>query len=128
MIRIVKQQRPINLDLSTFSYPPMAIASILHRISGIVMFLLLPLILYYLSLSLKSGHSFLQFQQMLQNPYVKSVLWIFTSASLYHAIAGIKHIVMDFGYGETLQAARIGAMLVVALGIILTIIVGFWIW
>lgn len=124
----MKSQRPINLDLSTFSYPPMAIASILHRISGILIFLFLPFILYLLDLSLKSEYSFASIEDILSNSFLKLILWVFSSAAAYHALAGFRHIFMDFGFGEELQTARITSFLTIGIGIIMIIILGIWIW
>ncbi|CDZ75891.1 Succinate dehydrogenase cytochrome b556 subunit [Legionella massiliensis] len=124
----MNQKRPVNLDLATMKFPAMAIASILHRISGLVMFLLLPYVLYLLHLSLKSAESFGQFQQMLTSPYCKLLLWAFTVALVYHLLAGIRHMIMDLGYGESVCAGRRSAVLVIALAVILTIFLGIWIW
>lgn len=124
----MKKQRPVNLDLGSLTYPPMAIASILHRISGIVLFLLLPVMLCFLSESLHSQESFDQLQHSLDNPFYKLMLWGFSTALIYHLLAGIRHIIMDLGFGETLVVARKSAVFVIVLAIILTIGLGVWIW
>ena len=124
----VNHKRPVNLDLGTLKFPPMAIASILHRISGLVLFILLPIMMYFLSASLKSSESFDHLQGVLTNPYSKLVLWGFSSAMTYHVIAGIRHIFMDMGIGEELVSARRSATMLIALAIILTLCLGVWIW
>lgn len=124
----MKQKRPINLDLTSLSYPPMAIASILHRISGLILFLLFPVMLYWLHLSLHSEASFHALQLNLATPYSKLIRWIFTTALIYHALAGIRHLVMDMGFGEGLHAGRKSAVAVLFLAVILTILSGIWIW
>lgn len=124
----VNHKRPVNLDLGSMKYPPMAIASILHRISGLVLFLLLPMMLYFLSLSLRSAESFAHLQTLLICPYCKLLLWAFSTAFIYHVIAGIRHMLMDMGYGEGLSAGRTSAIIVIALAIILAVILGVWIW
>jgi len=124
----VNQKRPVNLDLGSMTYPPMAIVSILHRISGIVLFLLLPIMLYFLSLSLRSVESFDRLQTMLTSPCCKVLLWVFSSAFLYHVLAGIRHLLMDMGIGEQLNAGRQSAKIVIVLAIIVTIFLGIWIW
>ncbi len=128
MIFIVNKKRPVNLDLSSMKYPPMAIASILHRISGLALFLLLPMMLYFLSLSLRSVDSFEHLQTMLTSPYCKVLLWVFSSAFVYHVIAGIRHLLMDIGMGEQLGASRQSAKIVIVFAIIATIFLGIWIW
>ncbi|MBA2709101.1 MAG: succinate dehydrogenase, cytochrome b556 subunit [Tatlockia sp.] len=124
----MNQKRPINLDLVTMKFPVMAIASLLHRISGILLFLLMPLILYFVSLSLKSKESFAHLQITLSGPIYKLMLWAFSAALIYHLLAGIRHMVMDLGYGETAYAGRRTAILVITLAVILTIFLGIWIW
>ncbi|MBA2653338.1 MAG: succinate dehydrogenase, cytochrome b556 subunit [Tatlockia sp.] len=124
----MNQKRPINLDLATMKFPPMAIASILHRISGLIMFLGLPLILYFLSRSLASGGSFELLHQSLAGPLHKVFLWVFSAALIYHLLAGIRHMIMDLGYGESLSAGRRSAVFVIGLAVILTIFLGIWIW
>lgn len=125
---IVNKKRPVNLDLMSMKFPPMAIASILHRISGIALFLLLPVLLYILSLSLYSPETFAQMQIMLTSPIYKSVLWAFGASLIYHIIAGIRHILMDIGFGEHLSTGRRTAILVIVLAVIFAILLGVWIW
>ncbi|MCR9191868.1 MAG: succinate dehydrogenase, cytochrome b556 subunit [Gammaproteobacteria bacterium] len=124
----MKSKRPINLDLTTLSFPPMAIASILHRVSGIVLFLLLPLVLYVLDLSLQSSSSFAQLQTMFSCWCFKLGLWIFGAALIYHLLAGVRHIIADLGWGETVPFARFTAYLVMALALGSVLLLGIWIW
>lgn len=124
----MNQKRPVNLNLGTMKFPAMAIASILHRISGLILFILLPIMLYFLGLSLKSAESFSSLLAMLINPYYKIVLWVFSAALIYHLLAGVRHIIMDMGYGESVNAGRRSAIFMISLAVILTIILGIWIW
>ena len=105
----------------------MAIASILHRISGVVLFLLLPMMLYFLNLSLHSAASFEQLQITLASVYCKLLLWVFSAALVYHILAGIRHVLMDAGLGEALGTARRSAMAVIILAVVLSIGLGMWI-
>ena len=91
-------------------------------------FLGVGLLLYLLDLSLQSQAGFEQAQAMLNNFIVKLVAWAVVSAVLYHLIAGIKHLLMDLGIGETKQGARTGALIVMCLSGIATIIAGIWLW
>lgn len=125
---IVNKQRPVNLDLASLKYPPMAITSILHRITGIVLFLFLPVILFMLSRSLHSEHTFEQLKMMLTSPYYKLVLWAFSASLSFHLLAGIRHMIMDFGVGEGLCVSRYTALLVIVIAIISTFFLGIWIW
>lgn len=124
----MKKQRPVNLDLGTLKFPPMAIASILHRVSGIVLFLLIPFLLYVLEQSLQSAESFMAMKHLLDNFFIKLVLWGFISATLYHLMAGIRHLLMDFGLGEEVSTGRKTALVVIELAVLLIILVGIWLW
>ena len=124
----MNNKRPVNLDLGSLKYPPMAIASILHRISGLVLFLLLPVMLYFLQCSLVSKESFDELQATLTSPYYRLLLWIFSVALIYHVLAGIRHLLMDIGVGEQLGVGRQSANIVIILAIICTIFLGIWIW
>ena len=64
----------------------------------------------------------------MDNLIVKLVIWAVVSGLLYHLIAGIKHLVMDLGIGETLEGAQTGAKLVVALSVISIVLTGVWLW
>jgi len=123
----VNHKRPVNLDLGSLKYPPMAVASLLHRISALALFFLFPFMLYLLSLSLSSEASYAQLQTMLGSPLHKILLWAFSTALIYHVIAGIRHIFMDIGFGESLVAARNSAIASIVLAIILAIFLGIWI-
>lgn len=124
----MNHQRPINLDLTKLKFPPMAIASILHRISGLILFLFLPVILYTLKLSLQSTSSFDELDVLLTHPTIKLCLWLFSSALVYHALAGIRHIILDFGVGESVIAARRSALVMIVLSIVIIIFLGIRIW
>ncbi len=123
--------RPRNVgifDLMRYRFPIMAIVSIFHRITGVLLLIYLPFVLYYLSLSLSGSSGFLAAQSKLSFPCEKFFLWIFLSAAMYHVLAGLKHIIMDFGYWESLNAAKISSVIVLILGVLGAIWMGVWIW
>lgn len=128
MIFAVNRKQPVNLDLGTFKYPPMAIASILHRLSGCIIFILTPVMLYFLGRSLHDPNSFSDLQTTLAHPFPKLLLWGFASAMAYHMLAGIRHLLMDLGFGEELKCGRSSSIIVMVLGLILAIVLGIWIW
>jgi succinate dehydrogenase / fumarate reductase cytochrome b subunit len=61
-------------------------------------------------------------------PLSKAILWLIASALSYHALSGVKHIIMDFGIGETMQGGVTGARIVIALAICLAVFWGVVIW
>ncbi|MDX2345663.1 MAG: succinate dehydrogenase, cytochrome b556 subunit [Legionella sp.] len=125
----MNQQRPINLDLGSIKFPPMAIASILHRISGVVLFICLPIMLYFLQQSLASEISFLHLKNLIMTCVLyKFLIWAFSAAWLYHLLAGIRHLLMDMGIGETVDAARRSALIVIGLSILGVLMMGACLW
>ena len=124
----MKDTRPKNLDFSTFNLPLPAITSILHRISGVFIFAGLALLLWLFNESLSSEAGFNNVAMWMDNLIVKLLLWAVISGLLYHFIAGIKHLFMDLGIGESLEGGRTGAKLVVALSVISIVLTGVWLW
>ena len=124
----VKKQRPKNLNLFTIRQPLPAIVSILHRISGIFLFLLLPVLLWWLYLSLASPQSFNDLRQTLSTPWIKFILWFYLSAFFYHMAAGIRHLLVDISIGDSLKAGRLLAVLTLLIAALLIILTGVWLW
>ena len=106
----------------------MAICSIMHRISGVIIVVLLPFMLYLLQQSLQSFHSFQHLQELLKHPFVKLMSFGFASALFYHFLAGIRHMISDLGYGESLHQARQSAKILLVISALGLIFLGVWIW
>ena len=124
----MKDNRPVNLDFTTFKLPLPAITSILHRISGGILFAGVAILLFLLDTSLESAEGFATVAEWLGNPLVKLITWAVVAALLYHLLAGIKHLVMDMGIGETLEGGILGARIVIGSAAISIILAGWWIW
>ncbi|HTN31192.1 MAG TPA: succinate dehydrogenase, cytochrome b556 subunit [Pseudomonas sp.] len=124
----MNSQRPVNLDLRTIKLPVTAYTSILHRISGVILFLGLIVLLYGLDMSLASEESFEELKACLASPLAKLVIWGLLSALLYHLVAGIRHLIMDAGVGETLEGGKAGSKIVLAVAIVLIVLAGVWVW
>ena len=124
----MNDKRPVNLDLSTIKFPVTAIASITHRVTGVAIFLALPILLWMLDRSLASPESFADLKELMTSPLVKLVVWAILAVLLYHLVAGIRHLVMDAGVGESLAGGRRGAKLVFIISVVLILLVGGWIW
>lgn len=124
----MKSKRPIFLDLTAIRFPIPAIASILHRISGVVIFLAIPFLLWLLQLSLIAPETFYDLKYSLPHSSSKWLLWLVISAVIYHSCAGIRHLVMDIGYGESLKAGRQSAIAVFVVSIVLIVITGIYLW
>ena len=124
----MNEKRPVNLDLSTIKFPVTAIASITHRITGVAIFLALPILLWMLDRSLASPESFDELKELMTSPLPKLVVLGILSVLLYHLVAGIRHLFMDAGVGETLEGGRNGAKLVFVISAVLIVLVGGWLW
>ena len=125
----MKKERPVNLDLSTISLPITAIASITHRISGVILLGGVLILLWMLDLSLTSEQSFNELKETLSNPVITFIIWGILAALAYHLVAGIRHLIMDMGVGETLEGGRAGAKAVFAISTVLIIAIGaYLIW
>ncbi len=123
----MKSNRPINLPLSQViavnSKSPIAMASILHRVSGIVLFLLVPVMLCILQTSLTSQEGF---DAVFDNIALRFVAWIFVAATAYHFVMGIKHLLADLGMNEEFNSGRTAA--VISFVIAAVLIVASFVW
>jgi len=124
----VKKSRPVNLDLTTIKLPLSAVTSILHRISGLVIFVAMFYLLYLLDKSLASEEGFTEIKQIIQVPFYKLLLWMIISAFIYHFIAGIKHLFMDIGIGENKKSGFAGSCITIGLSGFIIILCGIWLW
>lgn len=124
----MNNHRPKNLNLLTIRFPIPAIVSILHRISGVILFLLIPAFLWALSLSLSSSQDFDYIHQFLASSFIKFLIWCFLSAFIYHLIAGIRHLLMDIHIGDKLKTGRLTAQLTMVASAILIVLTGIWLW
>jgi succinate dehydrogenase / fumarate reductase cytochrome b subunit len=124
----VNSKRPVNLDLGKFHFPLPAITSILHRVSGIIIFVGVAFMLYGLQLSLSGEEGFSQVSELLNGFLAKLIIWGILSALLYHLVAGIKHLLMDMGIGEELESGRAAAKITIAVSVVLIVLAGVWVW
>lgn len=110
------QKRPIYLNLFQFHFPITAILSISHRITGVLILALLPLYVFLLQQSLTDEAAFMSVAHLMSsNAPLKILSIIFFTALALHVYAGIRHIIMDFGIGESLAAARLSTWIVFVL-------------
>lgn len=120
--------RPKNLNLLSIAFPLPAIVSILHRISGLFLFVCLPFLLFLFNYSLESENGFLTIRDYLQLVWVKLLVWLFLAMLCYHFIAGVRHLLLDWHLGETKCGGKISAKIAVVVAIIAIVLVGVWLW
>ncbi|HSC75928.1 MAG TPA: succinate dehydrogenase, cytochrome b556 subunit [Pseudomonadales bacterium] len=121
-------KRPVNLDIGTIKLPITAYVSILHRVSGVALIGAVAILLGLLGYSLKSADDFASVQACLASLPMKLLMWAVLAAFIYHLFAGIKHLIMDMGIGETLEGGKRGAVLVLVFTVIGVVLAGVWIW
>jgi len=118
-------------DLPTYRLPPAGWVSILHRVSGAFMFLLLPFIIWLFDTSVSSEISFYKFKSaftiglgIFPGFLIKLVTLGLIWAFLHHLIAGLRHLYMDATHSVTMEFGRSSALFVLILSIGLTVVLG----
>tara|TARA_Y200000002_G_scaffold135958_1_gene112023 strand:- start:3 stop:371 length:369 start_codon:yes stop_codon:yes gene_type:complete len=101
---------PRYLNLLKIALPLAGISSILHRISAVGIFVLSLPMTILLVFSLASSDNFEQTVLFFENIIFKVLFFLFILGIFYHFVSGIRHLIMDFGYWETLSAGRASAM------------------
>jgi len=86
------------------------------------------LLLLALDTSLSSPEGFEEVRAYLGSPLAKLVSWALLSALLYHLVAGVRHLIMDSGHGETLEGGKLGSKIVIVVSAVLIVLAGVWIW
>jgi succinate dehydrogenase cytochrome b subunit len=127
--RPATKPRPVYLNLVRIRLPLPGIVSILHRISGAVLFLVgLPLLLAAVQSSLGSPESFGAFRAVLANPLAKIVLIGLIWAYVHHFCAGMRYLLLDVHQFIELKPARQSSMVVLVASVVLTLGIGVWLW
>jgi succinate dehydrogenase / fumarate reductase cytochrome b subunit len=95
--------------------PITAYVSISHRLSGVFLFAVSGVLVWALDASLRSEEGFAMVVSAMGSVPVKALIWLMATALTYHSLAGVKHLIMDLGFGETMAGGVLGARLVIAL-------------
>jgi succinate dehydrogenase / fumarate reductase cytochrome b subunit len=122
------KERYRNLDFFTIKFPFTSIISILHRLSGIFVFLLIPFLLWLLDVACTSSDGFSYIKFTLTESTSKCILWLILIALGYHLVAGLRHLLMDMGWGEGLHMARLSGGITLVISIVWAILMGIWLW
>ena len=127
--RPAPKPRPVYLNLFAIRLPLPGFVSILHRVSGALLFLIgIPLLLWVVQRSLASPEAWEQMRATLSTPLSKLILIVLAWAYLHHFIAGIRHLLMDMHWGMDLKSARQSSAVTLVLAILLTLAVAVKLW
>ena len=124
----VKKSRPVNLDLQTMRFPLTAIASILHRVSGVITFVAVAILLWLLNLSLSSPKGFTTAVSITDSGLVTLMLWGILTALFYHIVLGVRHLLMDLGYFEEMETSLASTKVSFVIVAILSVFAGVLVW
>ena len=119
---------PIFLNLLKIQLPIAGVSSILHRISAVgILVLLLPFsVILVLASNSEAGFSTASY--LLSFNSIKALLVLLLTGLTYHYISGIRHLVMDFGYWQTLNAGKISAILTIFLSGLISLMLLVVVW
>jgi len=119
------------VDATQYKLPPSALVSILHRISGLVIALLLPFVIWLFDKSLTSEISFDEFRGaflagigFVPAFVVKLVTLVLVWAFLHHFCAGVRHLYMDITHNTTKEVGRSTALATLVVSLVLTVVLG----
>lgn len=119
--------RPTYLNLLKIFLPVTGWISIMHRITGMTVFICVPGLLMLLQMSLASVEQFEMIKATLTKPPLVFLLMIVSGAFVYHLLAGLRHIIMDFGLlAASLPGARRSGLVVMAASILVLSLFGFF--
>ena len=123
------KKRPVNLDIGTIRLPITSYVSILHRASGVILFFSIAVFLWLLEGSLDSEQGFNDVKALFNNPLCQFIVWASLAALAYHAVVGIRHLVMDFGLGEdSFESGRTTAWVALVVAVVVIALVTGWVY
>jgi succinate dehydrogenase / fumarate reductase cytochrome b subunit len=125
--RVRPQFRNLSLgQLASYRLPPAGLLSILHRVSGVLLFLMLPVLLWMFDLSLKTESTYARLHMVLGGVLVKLVLLALIWAILHHLFAGIRYLALDLHMGIAKEPSTRSALGVFAVSLALALIAALW--
>ena len=119
--------RPIDLSPTSF-LPVTAVASITHRVSGALLFVGSGYLIWLLDRALGSESGFAEVESLLATLPGKAALWAVLVALCYHLLAGVRHLLLDFHLGDSLEGGRRSSWTVLVLAAAAAVGLGAWLW
>lgn len=123
-----KQKRPKFLNLFAIHLPVTGVTSFAHRVSGAIMIVAIPGLIYLFGESLRNNAGFGSALSILQSVPVKLICTLLLWTIAHHLLAGIRFLLMDIGVGEQLVTAKVSAWIVNSTGVLVFIFLAFKIW
>ncbi len=124
----MNEKRPKHLALLQIRLPLPGLVSLLHRISGLLLFFAIPWLLWMLQHSLRSIETFSQLSDILAHSLIKLLLIGIIWACLHHLFAGLRFLTIDVHYGVKLPQARASSKVVLVASLVLTALLGAKLW
>jgi len=125
--KVRPQFRNLSLaQITSYRLPAAGIVSILHRVSGVLLFLMLPLLLWLFDISLRSEGTFERLRGIAGNFFVKLVLLAAAWAILHHLVAGIRYLALDLHVGIEKEPSRKSAVAVFVISVPLALLAAIW--
>jgi len=125
----MNNSRPINLELGSFTWPVTAIASILHRICAVIIWVGFGFLLIVAHKATSSPQGYADVAQWFStNFFIQFISWGFLTALGYYCAGTVKHLIQDFGFGESFEGGKIISWAAISVGIVLSIIAGVIVW
>ena len=122
-----QRSAPVFLDLFRIRFPAGAVTSIAHRLSGLLLFLSFPLLVYWLDLSLRDPESYTRALEWLHCGWVRLLSVVIAWSLLHHLLSGVRFLLIDIGVGVERTAARRSAWAVNGLALLLVLAYIGWI-
>ena len=122
-----QQNAPVFLNLFRIRMPAGAVASIAHRISGVLLFLSLPLLAWLLDLSLQGGEGYKRAIALLQSTGVRLASIVLVWSLLHHLVAGIRFLLIDVHLGVSMPAARLSAWFANLAAVLMALLYAWWV-
>ena len=124
----LKDNRPVYLDLFRIRLPIMGMVSLLHRVSGVLMFLAVPFAAYLLDLSVSSPEGFERVLELLGHPVTMLLQLLLLWALVHHFFAGIRFFLIDFDIGVGKAGSRLGSWLVLGVETLVLLLFVLKVW
>ena len=123
------KSNPVDIQFGKFSWPITAIASITHRISAVIIWVGLGLLLASIFYATQSPEAYDQLAHLITEYFISQfVIWGLLTAFGYYCMGTIKHLIQDMGYCEDFSSGKIISWIAIGLGVLLSILAGIYVW